>query len=421
MEIRTSRGLRVEIDGAPEQRVRAGNPVSCVGLDGRDYPGFRPGLRVETGQRVQSGQTLFVDRRRPEIAVTAPGAGIVGTITHGRRRTLESLVIDLEGDGALGFPVPARGEWERGRLQELLLASGSWPAFLARPFGRIPDPRSMPDAIFVRAMDSSPLAPAADVVLAMMAPSFDLGVEALTFLTDGPVHVCQAPGPPLTRVDHERVRCTTFRGRHPAGLSGTHIHFLSPVGRHRVVWAIDYQEVVAIGHLLATGRVREERVVALAGPGVRTPSLIRTRAGACLADLLDGETQDGDQRVLSGSVLSGRRAEWLGRRDSQITVLPEPARQAGFFRRSGGFSTALHGRPAAFLPLEAFEEVVPLDLLPVPLLRALLAGDVESAERLGCLELLEEDVALLSYVCPSKHDYGVLLRSVLDTIEKEGA
>jgi Na+-transporting NADH:ubiquinone oxidoreductase subunit A len=416
MRIPIRRGFDIAVSGAPRQVIEDGAEVTSVALLGADFPEVRPALSVEVGDRVTAGQTLFVDRRRPEIAFTSPAAGAIAAIGRGRRRALDSLVIDLAGDGAEFFAASPEA-LSRDGIQELLLKSGLWPAFRTRPFGRIPDPEAVPDSIFITAMDTNPLAADAAVVLESHAEPFRAGLDVLLLLTAGPVFVCQSPGPALADESKERIRCVRFGGPHPAGLPGTHIHHLAPVGGGRVVWHVGYQDVIAIGHLLATGRLWTERVVALTGPGVRDPRLVRTRIGANLDDLTEGEIGDGDFRIVSGSALSGREAGFLGRHHTQVSVLPavrETMRLTILSRLFG------NGRdvPPPLIPLAAFERAMALDILPVPLLRALSVGDAETAERLGCLELIEEDMALLSHVCASKADYGALLRSVLDDLEE---
>jgi Na+-transporting NADH:ubiquinone oxidoreductase subunit A len=245
---------------------------------------------------------------------------------------------------------------------------------------------------------------------------FRRGVEALKSLTDGPVFVCQAPGPELAGGD-DRIRVAAFAGPHPAGLPGTHIHHLMPASAQRTVWHIGYQDVTAIGFLLETGRLWTERTVALAGPGVRQPGLVRSRLGSSLEDIAAGETVDGAVRFVSGSVLSGRAAAYLGRFHSQVTVLPRgrPVRPRSIMGAALGWLP--HADAGPVIPIESVDAAMPLDILPVPLMRALSIGDVETAERLGCLELVEEDVALLSHLCAGQADYGALLRQTLDELE----
>jgi Na+-transporting NADH:ubiquinone oxidoreductase subunit A len=441
---RLRRGLDLRLDGAPEAgRIGSGPPVASVALLGDDAPGVRPELRVAAGDRVRLGQTLWVDRRRPAVRFTAPGAGRVTGIERGPRRRLDAVVIALEGDDEERFDPVAPGglaSLPRERLEALLLDSGLWTTLRTRPFSRIPDPGSAPRSLFVTAMESEPLAPPAERVIADHTETFAHGVAALARLVDGPVHVCARPDAGLPLPDVEGVALAEFEGPHPVGLPGTHIHFLDPVGPDRSVWHVGWADVIAIGSLLATGRVPTERVVALTGPSVVRPRLVRTRAGASTEDLVRGELREGPCRVLSGSVLAGRWATgwaaFLGRRHTQVCALPEGAGPAPGWLAPGrrgtarrvlalgvhrGWTTSLGGRRGAFFPLERVERVVPLELMTLPLLRALVVGDVDAALELGALELAEEDLALATLLCPGKLEYGLLLRNVLDELERQAS
>lgn len=417
-KIRIAGGLNIAIPGAPHQVVREGRAAMCVALQGADYPGVRPLLRVEVGDHVRTGQTLFVDRKRPEIRFVAPGAGVVTAIEFGRRRVLEALTIDLDGDDGIALDVPKN--FTRENVRTLLLESGMWPAFIARPFGRIPDSDSIPDAILVTAMDTNPLAADAHFIIEHHSKPFRAGLELLGWLTEGTIFVCQAPGTLLAGEESECLKSVQFAGRHPAGLPGTHIHQLSPVSANHTVWHIGYQDVIALGVLRTTGKYWPERIVALAGPGVQNPALVRTRLGVRLADLLADELRSDDLQIVSGPLLSGRKAAFLGRYHTQVLVLPEAqaVRKPNWHARVMG--TANHGKPVPLIATGALERAMMLDILPVPLLRALSVGDTEAAERLGCLELVEEDIALLSYACASGVNYGVLLRDVLNELEARG-
>lgn len=419
-EIRIRQGLDIELAGKPRQAVREAGTVMSVAVSGHDFPNVRPDFAVRPGDRVRAGQTVFVDRRRPRIAFAAPAAGVVTAIERGQRRSLDSLIIRREGDAAESFAVPS-GPLSAQGLRDLLLQSGLWPSFLTRPFGRIPDPGAVPDAIFVSAIDTNPLSADPRVAIGQHKEKFRRGLAALPLLTAGLVHVCRAPGPPLVEGDAARIEEVVVSGRHPAGLAGTHIHHLAPVANGRTVWQIGYQHVIAIGHLLETGHVPAERIVAVAGTGVRDPSLLRLPPGASLDEALDGELNEGPVRIICGPALSGREAGYLGHYHNQVTVIARDGERSaprGPLSRLGGFFAGIPDR--AIVPREAFERVMPLGILPVPLLRALAIGDVETARDLGCLELLEEDLALLSHVCATGTDYGALLRDVLDQIEAEG-
>lgn len=421
--VRIRRGLDLRLDGEPEQRLHEGPVVRSVGVVAADYPGLRPRVLVAEGQRVRLGEPLVVDRRRPELRLAAPGCGVVRTIERGERRALVSVAIELDGRDELRFEVPS-GDPAREHLVALLLDSGLWTALRTRPFGRTPDPGTAPAALFVTALESDPLAPRADVVIAAAAQEFARGLDAVARLADGPVFACTAPGVELPGGDSARVEVVEFDGPHPAGLPGTHIHRLHPAGASRCVWHVGYQDVIAIGALLATGRLRTERVVALAGPLALRPRLVRTRLGASTDDLVHGELRAEGGRVISGSVLSGRRAAgataYLGRFHRQVCALPEATTPGPLWPgpRRRTWTTALHGRRGPLVPLDRFERVLPLDVLPAPLFRALLTGDLDTAAALGALELDEEDLALCTVVCPSRIDYGPLLREALRGLEK---
>lgn len=444
---RFRRGLDIPLGGPPRPEVHAVEVDSVALLPG-DYPGVKPTLKVEEGQRVALGQLLFEDRGDPRLRFVAPGAGVVAGIHRGARRALNAVVIALEGDDELGFEPVARkqlGALPREQIRQRLLDAGLWPALRSRPFGRVPSPDAAPHALFVTAMDTNPLAPDPRIMVGEYGEDFADGVLALAALLDGPVFVCCAPDAELRLPDHPRVGVAEFEGPHPAGLPGTHIHALAPVSVQRSAWYVGYQDVIAIGRLFTTGRIWPERIVSLAGPVVREPRLLRTRLGASIEDLTRGELLPGECRVLSGSVLAGRAtsdwAAYLGRYHNQVCALAEGRQReflgwtmpgaekysvtrtflSGFLpKRRFPLDTNQLGSPRAMIPIGGFERVMPLDLLPTQLLRAIAVGDTDAAQLLGCLELEEEDLALCSFVCPSKYDYGPLLRRALTRIEKEG-
>ncbi len=448
MRIKIRKGLNIPLAGEPRQQVERARPVPSVALIGRDYVGLRPRMTVGIGERVTLGQTLFEDKQTPGVRFVAPGTGVVSAINRGARRSLQSVVIDLEGDEepVLAAYAPERlASLERELVQQDLVESGLWTALRTRPFSKIPQLDTIPHALFVNAIDTNPLAADPAVVVSENPQDFQHGLEVLSRLTDGPVYVCTAPDAGLPLPDSERIQRVAVSGPHPAGLVGTHIHFLAPVSKERAVWHINYQDVIAAGYLFTTGRIRVERTVALGGSRVRNPRLLRTRLGASIEALLQDELEPGPSRVVTGSVLSGQRAfdafNYLGRYHLQLCVLPEGQPRefvnymapgvnkysgvrayAGHLIRKKRFdlSTSQNGSPRAIVPIGNFEPVMPLDLLPTPLLKALIVRDTDSAQALGCLELDEEDLALCSFVCSGKHEYGPELRSCLTQIEKFG-
>jgi len=444
--IRINKGLDIPLAGVPRQVVGSAAAVRSVALLGADYPGLKPALQVAEGDRVRLGQVLFADRRFDGVVYTSPGAGTVRAIHRGARRALLSVVVDLDGDDEERFEVRDSGAGTtREGVQRLLLASGLWTALRTRPFGKVPAPGSVPRSIFVSLVDTQPLAPDPDVVVGPAEDAFRDGLARLSRLTDGPLWVCRSPRSKLPSFAGGAVREAVFDGPHPAGNPGTHIHHLDPVGPGRTVWVVGYQDVIAIGRLFITGRLDVARVVALAGPQVREPRLLRTRVGAGLDALTAGELQPGDSRIVSGSALDGRTAQgpvaYLGRFANQVCVLREGRERAllgylspGLERHSAlniylsrlwpgrrlALTTTTNGSERAMVPLGQYEAVMPLDILATPLLRALVVGDVETAVALGALELVEEDLALCTYVCAGKYEYGPILRDNLDRYEQEG-
>jgi len=420
------RGLDVSVPGDPVQVIDEALQPTSVAVLSDDHRLYRPSVLVGVGTHVRQGQPLVEDRGAPGVVLTSPAAGVVSEIEWGERRTLRSVVIDVDdGDRHAPERAPERRRdpevSERDEVVRTLIDGGLWPALRTRPFHRIPPPATSPRSIFVTATDSEPLAPRPDVVIAAYAQDFVDGLTVLSSLTDGCVHLCKDAGRDIPSGEGARIRVVEFVGPHPAGLVGTHIHFLDPVVGGKSVWHVGYQDVIAIGRLFATGHPWVERVVALGGPSVKRPRLLRTRLGASIEDIVRNEMREGACRVISGSVLAGRQASgWgrhLGRFHRQICALPEPEPDADPASTRREVTTALGGRRGPMIPTEDFERVMPLDLLPTPLLRALVVGDDERARELGCLELDEEDLALCTYVCPGKLEYGPLLTRALDRIE----
>lgn len=446
--IKITKGLNLPIAGMPSQQISSKTAVKRVALLGEEYIGMRPSMAVREGDRVQKGQLLFEDKRNPGVRFTAPASGTISAIYRGERRVLQSVVIDVDGDDAVHFPryeLADLAALTRDAVQQQLVESGMWTAFRTRPFSKIPAPGSVPAAIFVTAIDTNPLAADPQPIILAQREAFDAGLTLLTRLTDGKVHVCQASGGKLGGHPVGQVTFNQFAGPHPAGLVGTHIHFLEPVSLKKQVWHLNYQDVIAVGKLFLEGELSSERIVALGGPQVKEPRLLNTCSGASLDELLADELLDDENRVISGSVLSGTHAQgphaFLGRFHLQISVVKEgrekelfgwvmPGKDKfsitrttlGHFmkRKLFNFSTDTNGGERAMVPIGNYERVMPLDILPTMLLRDLLAGDTDSAQALGCLELDEEDLALCTYVCPGKYEYGPALRSVLTQIEQEG-
>lgn len=446
--IRIKRGLDIPIAGAPEQIVGAGASVRRVAVLGPDFIGMKPKMEVAVGDKVKLGQTLFRDRKNHDIPYTSPAGGVVADIERGERRRLLSVVVEIgDEEDAVAFPrfeVAEVAELPAAEVRRVLLESGMWCSLRQRPFSCVPTPDAEVEYLFVNAMDSEPLSAKPSVIINNYRDEFTMGLVALSRLPKRELLLCH-------EIDFEAptlpdIRAQVFAGPHPAGLSGTHMHFLAPVSLRRPAWSVSYSDVIAIGQLLGAGRAPSECVISLAGPQVQRPRLLRTRIGASVEELCDGELKEGENRIISGSVLSGRQATgsmaWLGRYHRQISVLLEgrgreflgwlrPGRDRHsnlrVFARNLSprqtplpMTTSVNGSERAMVPTGNYERVMPLDILPTHLLRALLVGDTESAQELGCLELDEEDLALCAYVCSGKYEYAQLLRDNLSRIAEEG-
>lgn len=442
---RVSKGLDLPIEGSPEQKISDGQQVRSVAVVGYDYVGMKPTMNVAVGDRVKAGQVLFSDKKTSGVHYTAPASGTVKEINRGERRVFESLVIEVDGDDAVEFPKHANlASLDRETIRQQLLESGMWTALRERPFSKVADPAVEPSSIFVQAMDTNPLAPDPAVVLNQHSQLFEWGLQVLSNLHDGPVYLCQPAGTVLPGGNIAGITKETFDGPHPAGLPGTHIHLVDPVSANKRVWYINYQDVIAIGHLFVEGRIHTTRVVSLGGPQISNPRLVRTLLGANIEELTAGELKDGNNRIISGSVLSGRRSAgstgYLGRYHLQVSAVSEGGERefmgwqkpgmdkfsikrvfaSALFNKKFAFTTDTGGSKRAMVPIGMFEDVMPLDIIPTFLLRSLITGDTDQAQKLGCLELDEEDLALCTFVCPGKTEYGSLLRQRLTEIEKEG-
>ncbi|WP_054113750.1 Na(+)-translocating NADH-quinone reductase subunit A [Marinagarivorans algicola] len=440
-------GLDLPIAGKPQQSIEDGLNVRSVAVIGFDYHGMKPTMAVQVGDKVKLGQELFSDKKTPGVIYTSPASGTVAAINRGERRVFQSIVIDVEGDDAeifAHYKADQLVSLKRDDVVGTLVKSGLWTALRTRPFSKVPTIESVPASVFVTAMDTNPLAADPAVVLAEKSEAFLQGLEVLSKLTEGKVFVCHAEGAEIPKSTTAQVQYEAFSGVHPAGNAGTHIHYLDPVSANKTVWTIGYQDVVAVGQLFTTGKLNVERVVALGGPQVEQPKLVRTRLGANLEELTAGQLKAGENRIVSGSVFGGRNAKsvlgFLGRYHNQVSVLLEGReREMIHYLRPGvdkfsvlniyvskltnklfNFTTSTNGSERAMVPVGAYEKVMPLDILPTQLLRAIIVGDTEVAQHLGALELDEEDLALCTFVCPGKYEYGPLLRNNLTRIEVEG-
>ncbi|MEM7319241.1 MAG: Na(+)-translocating NADH-quinone reductase subunit A [Pseudomonadota bacterium] len=440
------KGLDLPVDGAPEKVIHDGPEVRSVAVLGSDYLGLKPRMLVQEGDEVRRGTALFCHKDVADAMMASPVTGKVVAINRGARRVLQSVVIQVGDAGDSGIDFSDTGDDStREGVSAKLCAAGLWTAFRTRPYSKMAQPGTAPAAIFVTAMESDPLSGDASMVIGEAGEAFETGLKAVTTLTDGTTWLCHEAGAAIPGGDIAGVEVAAFSGPHPAGLPGTHIHFLQPPHGDQQVWTIGYQDVIAIGRLMQTGHLDPSLVLSLAGPGVARPRMIRTMLGASTEDLIDGEVSIvGPVRVISGSILSGHHADgpfaYLGRFARQLTVIREdheqipmgwirpmgnkyavqPVLGSAFAKRLYEFTSNLNGGRRAMVPTGTFEELMPQDYLPTQLLRALLVMDTDQAQLLGALELDEEDLGLVGFACPAKYEYGQALRDCLTKIEKEG-
>lgn len=442
------KGLDVPVTGAPQQVIEDGGPVKTVALVGDDYIGMKPTMEVAEGDRVQTGQLVFTDKKTKGIRYTSPATGTIRAINRGAKRKFETLVVEVEDDEHISFLDPAKastGSLDSDTIRTVLQESGMWCSFRTRPFGKVPPIDTSPAAVFITAMDSRPLAGDPAVIIDLYKDAFAEGLEVLTRLCSTSIYLCCRTGEQFKVDVPDAIETVGFSGPHPAGLASTHIHMLDQASEDRIIWHIDFQDVIGIGHLFRTGELPTEKIIALAGPAVEKPQLIKTRPGANIRDICSDRLASAPARILSGSILDGREADefhdFLGRYHNQISALPDKSGRGLFSwgvpgsdrfsvkpiftsaldrAKTFAMNTALWGGQRAIYPIDSYDRVMPLDMIPLALLKCLAKCDTEKARSLGALELIEEDLALLSFVCPGKNNFGPMLRRVLTEIELEG-
>ncbi len=447
--MRILKGLDIPITGhIASLSIADAAPVTKVALMPRDYPGIKVKPLVKEGDTVKKGQPLFVDRRDENVFYTSPAGGTVEAINRGARRKILSIVVKVGEKGeSVAFdkldPDAASGEEVRAWLAK----TGLWPCLRRRPFNTVARFDETPHSLFITAIDTNPLAPPVSEVLSHREEDFIAGMKLLSTLTKGDTFLCTKEGDKSSAfVEPHGVKHQTFMGPHPVGNVGVHIYALDPVGCNKFVWHIGYQDVAAVGRTALTGEYSSERVAAVTGPAAKSPGVVRTLRGACLEEILAGSIAKEPARVISGSVLWGYAAApgtpdgYLGAYDNQVSIIEDKAPREflgwatpGFtkfsvtntllgklFKNKFDFSTNNYGALRAIVPINVYEKVMPMNIMPTFMLKALAADDIEMAEKLGVMELAEEDVALMEFVCPSKIDITGLLRKMLTRMEKEG-
>ncbi len=446
LSVKLKKGLDIRLKGTAEKILSGEVFPNLYGVKPVDFPGLTPKLNIKAGDKVSAGTPLFHDKLRTEIVFTSPVSGKVINILRGDRRKLLEVVIEKDGDESIDFGKADPSGLGRAEVKGKLLRSGLWPAVRQRPYNIVAHPNDVPKAVFISGFDTSPLAPDSNFIVENLSlANFRSGIKALKKLTDGKIHlVLNGKGnPPELLKSASDVEISYFSGPHPAGNVGIHIHHISPVNKGEVVWTVNLQDVFAIGRLFDEGIYRNERIVALTGSEVLQPKYFKLLSGASVLPLVDNNVKSGNLRYISGNVLTGATIEsagFLGYYDSQVTVIPEgnyfeffgwmmPGLDKFSFsktfastlfpRKSYKLDTNYHGGERAFVMTGLYEKVVPMDIYPMQLLKAILAEDIDLMENLGIYEIAEEDFALCEYICPSKIEIQSIVRKGLDMMVKE--
>ena len=444
--IRLRKGLDIKLAGRAEKILLPETAVTRFGIRFADFPALVARLDVEEGTAVKAGSVLFHDKMFPEIKFVSPVSGVVREIIRGEKRLLTEVVIEQQGSEKIDFGVADPLKLTREEVTAKLLDSGMWPVLRQRPYHIIARPGITPRAVFISAFDTAPLAPDFDYVMANTHGDYlQTGINVLSRLTDGKIHMSmEAGGTRVAEINNLKgVEFHRFSGPHPAGNVGVQIHHIEPVSKGEVVWTVDLQDVVAIGRLFYTGFHDRERIIALAGPGVQVSRYHRIRPGASVSGIVKANLKDERQRIISGNVLTGKTISpdgSFGFYDNMVTVLPEGdhhellgwaspgLRKFSYWRaflsnmlprKEYEMDTNLHGGLRAFVITGHYENVLPMDIYPVHLLKAIMAGEIELMENLGIYEVAEEDFALCEYIDPSKTEIQELIRSGINMMIKE--
>jgi Na+-transporting NADH:ubiquinone oxidoreductase subunit A len=444
--IRLRKGLNIKLAGKAEKILLPETAVNRYGIRFADFPGLTARLEVNEGSTVSAGSVLFHDKVFPEIKYVSPVSGVVKEIIRGEKRQLQEIVIDQQGSNRIDFGAADPLKLTREEVTSKVMNAGLWPVLRQRPYNIVARPGNVPKAIFISMFDTAPLAPDLDFVMTNIHGGYlQTGINALSRLTDGKMHISfEAEGTRVAELRNlQNVEFHYFTGPHPAGNVGVQIHHIDPVGKGEVVWTIDIQDVVSLGRLFGSGFHDREKVIALAGPGVLHPKYHRIKPGASVSGLLKSNLSNDHQRVISGNVLTGKKISpdgSFGFYDDMLTVLPEGDHSELLGWASPGFTkysywrtflskllpkreyvldTNIHGGERAFVVTGHYENVLPMDIYPVHLIKAILAEDIELMENLGIYEVAEDDFALCEYIDPSKIEIQEIIRRGINLMIKE--
>lgn len=446
--IKIKKGHNIQITGRPQNELTADLPLTVFGLNPHEFRSIKPKLLVKIGDRVKIGSPLFFDKLQPSIKWPSPAGGTIEQIQFGPRRIIEKIVIIRNDEESTlkfeSFKPLEISRLGREKILEIIIKGNLWPLIRQRPFNKLANPLDKPRDIFISGWNTAPLAVNLDLALRGKLVQFQAGIDALRQLTEGKVHLSLEESTVSEILNVKGVEINRFTGPHPAGNVGIQIHHINPLRPREIIWVIEAQQITTLGQFLLSGEFDPALIAAVGGPGVINPAHIKARIGACLGDLLKNNIKSGSQRIISGDVLTGLTSSLtghLGFYDSTVSVLPEGGRREflgmlkpgssqtrysltnAFFKFKNNlfsFNTLSNGTERAMVPLNAWENVLPMDILPNALYRAVIARDIEEMEQLGIFECDPEDFALCTFACPSKIDVGAAIRTGLDMMEREG-
>jgi Na+-transporting NADH:ubiquinone oxidoreductase subunit A len=445
--ITIKKGLDIKLAGEARRDITELPLPETFAIKPTDFPGVIPKLFVQPGDEVKAGTPLYCDKNNEMVKFCSPVSGEVTEILRGdKRRLLEIRILADKEINYLSFMKSDPLHLNRDQVLEILLNSGAWPLIRQRPFGIIANPQDQPKSIFISAFDSHPLAPDLNFILKDCEHDFQTGLNALQKLTSGKIHLNIKSEVQTSSVflKAKGVEINTISGPHPAGNVGVQIHHIDPVNKGEIVWCIQPQDLLIIGRLFNEGRFNAGRIIAVTGSRVINPQYYQTAIGAQVKNYLrDAGLKDGVNRIISGNILTGEKIPpegYLNFYDAQVTVIPEGnepefigwlkpglkkfSMSRAFFswlapHKIHDLDTNLHGEERPFVMTGQYEQVLPMDIYPVHLLKSILVEDIEQMEKLGIYEVVEEDFALCEFVCTSKIESQSIIRKGLELVRKE--
>ncbi|MEC8739180.1 MAG: Na(+)-translocating NADH-quinone reductase subunit A [Bacteroidota bacterium] len=443
--IKIKRGKDLKLAGKASQETQKIQSKTYA-VKPQEYPYVWPKLNVKVGDEVKAGTSLFYDKTLNKVQFCAPVSGEVVEINRGERRVVQEIVILADSKIQYeNFEVKSFESFDKEQIQEALLAGGLWPTLVQRPFGTLANYDESPKAIFIAGFDSAPLAADYTFVLKEQKQDLQAGIQALSKLTEGKLHLNIHQSQASEDVFQlEGVQKNVFSGMHPSGLLGIQINHIDPINKGEVVWTIQATDVAKIGRFFLTGNYRAEKTFALAGSQIKNPIYCHALEGVSLKEILESNLKEGESRIIEGNVLTGRQIQvgsFLGAKTNEISVIPE-GKEYEFLgwlfpsyarpslsksmpnywleRKTYQVNTNTHGEERAFVVSGEYEKVLPMDIMPVQLLKSILAQDIESMENLGILEILPEDLALCEFVCSSKIEVQKIVNQGIELMLQEG-